>query len=138
MVTEDITRSTSTPRWAFAPPRLLRALDHVTETQDGYIADCPICTNPARGTKELLAITPGPDGHWRLHCDGDCTHRELAAWLQCDTLIDPYLARKAWVALMLSPTPETWAALTAGTPVPDQALDPLWVNRLRKAGAWNS
>jgi hypothetical protein len=40
-------------------------------------------------------------------------------------------AQRAWIALMLAPTPHTWQALLEGRPVDAGALDQEWLGRLR-------
>lgn len=109
-------------------PHIVRALDHADPAGDGsWIADCPICRN-------LLEITPRGE-RWRLSCDGGCTHDELVLWLRIhDCRINRSDDNRAWVALMLAPTPDIWQALLDGEPVAEEALDPTWLARFRKAG----
>lgn len=105
-------------------PAFLRGLEHVLPTPDGWVAQCPVF-----GCTELLDITAN-HGEWLFHCDGDHTHQDVADYLQCDTRQDPITATRAWRALMLATTPDTWQALLNGEPVPRSALDPLWARRL--------
>ena len=104
------------------------ALDNVEDAGDGsYIADCPIC-------RDLLLIE-NIAGRWRLNCDNGHHHDELTLWLRiADCRANPADDNRAWVALMLAPTPQIWQALLNGEPVADEALDPKWLARFRKAG----
>lgn len=110
-------------------PRFLQALDNVDATDNGYLADCPIC-------RDILLIDPGNHQNlWTLACDGGCTHDELVRWLQITELrIDPDWETRMWVALMLAPTPEIWHALRAGAPVNEESLHQDWLQRFRKFG----
>lgn len=111
-------------------PPLLRGLDDVHPTNDGWVADCPICTNPARGTHELLEVTRGPL-RYELSCDGGCTHDDLADYLQADTRLDHQQLAAVWRATVLAPRIDTCEALLAGEPVPRSAIDPVWARRFR-------
>jgi len=43
-------------------------------------------------------------------------------------------ADRLWVGLMLSRTPEVWAALVRGDPVNEAVLDQAWLRRFRTLG----
>lgn len=124
MPSAPTTTSTIQPR-----PRFAAALDNADPVGDGsWIADCPIC-------RDLLLIEPRAD-RWRLTCDsGQCTHDELVLWLKiADCRVHPSRDNRAWVALMLAPTPEIWQALLDGEHVAEEALDQRWLARFKKAG----
>jgi hypothetical protein len=109
-------------------PRFLQALDNVESAGDGtYVADCPIC-------RDILLIEPEEQG-WLLECDGGHTHEQLVEWLGItDLRFDPAWGVRAWICMMLATTPHTWAALLAGEPVNDAALDQAYLARFRTAG----
>lgn len=113
----------ATPR-----PRFIRALDNCDQDEDGtWVADCPIC-------HDILLIEPRGD-RWRLTCDGGCTHDELVLWLRItDCRVHPSRDNRAWIALMLAPTPEIWQAFLNREPVAVEALDQKWLARFKKAG----
>jgi hypothetical protein len=105
-------------------PALLRALDHVIETDDGYIADCPIW-----GCGELTELTVSA-GMWTASCDAGHTTEDLVAYLQCDMRVDQADTRRLWRAVVLAPSLEVCEALLRGQDVPRSQLDPLWARRL--------
>lgn len=109
-------------------PRFLAALDNADDAGYGsYVADCPIC-------RDILLIED-IQGRWRLECDGGHHHDELVLWLRIrDCRVNPSHDNRAWVALMLAPTPEIWDALLNNEPVAEEALDQEWLARFRKAG----
>lgn len=109
-------------------PLFLQALDSVQAQDNGsFTAECPICR------EGMWIVAAG--GTWTLRCSADCTHDELVRWLHLtDLRADRATYDRAWVALMLAPTPEIWGALLAGDPVDPNALDPLWLKRFRRLG----
>lgn len=119
----------STPSPAGArEPLFLQALDDVHAHDDRtYTAKCPTCPE---GTLTVAAA-----GNWTLRCSDGCTHDDLVRWLSLDDLrADRATHDRAWVALMLAPTPEIWAALLEGDPVDPAALDQLWLRRFKRLG----
>lgn len=106
-------------------PYFLQALDHPRETDAGWTADCPIC-------RQQLELTVD-DGHWLLACAGGCTEDELTRWLQIDTRVQPQQGDRLWITFLLANTPEQWAQLLRGNPIPAHLLNQAAVERLRRA-----
>lgn len=106
-------------------PAFLAALDNVTETDTGWIADCP---NWGCGAATEISAS---DGIWRFNCDNQCTHEETVDYLQpgASLYCDQDATKRLWRALMLAPTLEVLEALLKGQNVPRSRLDATWAKR---------
>lgn len=117
-------------------PAFVRACDNMRENNDRtWQGNCPICSGPMR-------VAPVAN-EWAFRCDGPgystpntpCRHDEIVRWLGLSDLrVDRDHADRAWVALVLANTTETWQALLEGRPVARQAVNQLALKRLQRLG----
>lgn len=116
------------------PPPLLKCLhDSLDTDEQGWLADCPICTC------EGMTIRPDKaHGIWVFGCQDGCPHEEVVEWLQCDVRFwgqqEDEMMDRAWVAMQLAPTLDICRALLANEPVVRTALDPEWAEPYQRSG----
>lgn len=121
------------PGFVLAAPRFLQALDHLTNDDKGWLADCPICTC------EDMTIRPDQERQvWVFGCQDGCTHEEVAGWLEVDVRLygqeEDENYTRIWMCMMLAPTAEIFDALLKREHVAGYAMDQTWLARFEKAG----
>jgi hypothetical protein len=114
----------------FPGPAFLTQLDHVHQTDDGYIAQCPCW-----GCLEWVRIEPDMYD-WTFACPVHENH-DVVSYLLCGTRVDKRPQTRAWLCLRLALTPDAWGGLMLGRRVAPSAIDEVELARQKRGQLWN-